>query len=647
MKRTLPTHSCIRFHQMQSQAPYPTASTAGTTASHGYQPRSLMARGPSTITSPAVVKSLAFNAQPSDAINASESLWSSQVVSQPDDLPPAHASLHSIHSRTNSGGSSFGSNGSNSGSSSSARTSVRSSIACTCSASSPLGEMCPACTLAAASSASSGAVNGGHRGSFGSGGGGPTSAATGSAGYMNGFMNRTRIHTSGAGYNPDLSRPSPFRRHSLDTFASCPAGQYDALLVSHMGQLPHGLLSPTSPTTRRSSASSAASSSTLYTNDHPLSRKGQPTAAVECKDPSIGPSPSTAAPEAGSTGGVAQAPPCETTSPRDMRIVAEIQTSNFPVDSAKLTSEYFDCLTREAQRLCIELVPSQEMFQLQRTVFLMLQDAVRLVFSDAVLDCAGAIVSGFSQPGAELDFCLVLPSISGSVAACGAQYIERLGNALKNAGIKEIKVLTRARVPICKLRDPMTGIPCDIGIQSSLWTHITRLLRTYACIDSRVQELSIVSESWAVVRVPNEPCQLTRAIESATGPRTVGSTSRPLAHCRATAIPSCSSTCCSCEACCRVSSRLSIQTRRPCWDRRRPSWPTATSTCTFMTTCRCCRVSGWETTPKQWASCWLRSFKYYACEFPYVHGVVSIRTGSVLSKDDKGWTKQVRLDAGL
>ncbi|KAJ1557407.1 hypothetical protein HK405_016103, partial [Cladochytrium tenue] len=33
-------------------------------------------------------------------------------------------------------------------------------------------------------------------------------------------------------------------------------------------------------------------------------------------------------------------------------------------------------------------------------------------------------------------------------------------------------------------------------------------------------------------------------------------------------------------------------------------------------------------------------FKYYSAEFPYVHGVASVRCGRVLSKEEKGWTKE-------
>ncbi|KAJ3197234.1 hypothetical protein HDU82_001520, partial [Entophlyctis luteolus] len=32
-------------------------------------------------------------------------------------------------------------------------------------------------------------------------------------------------------------------------------------------------------------------------------------------------------------------------------------------------------------------------------------------------------------------------------------------------------------------------------------------------------------------------------------------------------------------------------------------------------------------------------FKYYSAEFPYVHGIACVRTGSVVPKEDKGWTK--------
>jgi DNA polymerase sigma len=37
-------------------------------------------------------------------------------------------------------------------------------------------------------------------------------------------------------------------------------------------------------------------------------------------------------------------------------------------------------------------------------------------------------------------------------------------------------------------------------------------------------------------------------------------------------------------------------------------------------------------------------FKYFATEFPYVHGVASTRVGTLLSKEEKGWTKEIQID---
>ena len=33
-------------------------------------------------------------------------------------------------------------------------------------------------------------------------------------------------------------------------------------------------------------------------------------------------------------------------------------------------------------------------------------------------------------------------------------------------------------------------------------------------------------------------------------------------------------------------------------------------------------------------------FKYYSTDFPYVHGAISIRTGTIIQKELKGWTKE-------
>ncbi|KAI8021125.1 UTP:RNA uridylyltransferase 1 [Camellia lanceoleosa] len=66
------------------------------------------------------------------------------------------------------------------------------------------------------------------------------------------------------------------------------------------------------------------------------------------------------------------------------------------------------------------------------------------------------------------------------------------------------KALTRARVPIVKLMDPVSGISCDICINNLLAVVNTKLLRDYAKIDARLRQLAFIVKHWAKSRGVNE-----------------------------------------------------------------------------------------------------------------------------------------------
>ncbi|XP_004308427.1 PREDICTED: poly(A) RNA polymerase cid13 [Fragaria vesca subsp. vesca] len=66
------------------------------------------------------------------------------------------------------------------------------------------------------------------------------------------------------------------------------------------------------------------------------------------------------------------------------------------------------------------------------------------------------------------------------------------------------KALTRARVPIVKLMDPVTGISCDICINNVLAVVNTKLLRDYANIDARLRQLAFIVKHWAKSRGVDE-----------------------------------------------------------------------------------------------------------------------------------------------
>ncbi|KAG6483939.1 hypothetical protein ZIOFF_060732 [Zingiber officinale] len=54
------------------------------------------------------------------------------------------------------------------------------------------------------------------------------------------------------------------------------------------------------------------------------------------------------------------------------------------------------------------------------------------------------------------------------------------------------EALTRARVPIVKLMDPVTGLSCDICVNNLLAVVNTKLLKDYAQIDERLRQLAFI-----------------------------------------------------------------------------------------------------------------------------------------------------------
>ncbi|KAG0654967.1 hypothetical protein C6P46_001306 [Rhodotorula mucilaginosa] len=73
-----------------------------------------------------------------------------------------------------------------------------------------------------------------------------------------------------------------------------------------------------------------------------------------------------------------------------------------------------------------------------------------------------------------------------------------------------VKMLPRARIPIIKLTLPPTpdvpmGMACDIGFENRLALENTRLLLTYAMIDSRLRTLVLFLKVWTKRRKINNP----------------------------------------------------------------------------------------------------------------------------------------------
>jgi len=85
------------------------------------------------------------------------------------------------------------------------------------------------------------------------------------------------------------------------------------------------------------------------------------------------------------------------------------------------------------------------------------------------------------------------------------QIVRRSSQLLKRAKMKNVQPLLRARVPIVKLHDPISGLNVDICVNNKLARHNTAMLKKYATIDPRMRKLGILIKIWAKRRLINFP----------------------------------------------------------------------------------------------------------------------------------------------
>jgi hypothetical protein len=81
-----------------------------------------------------------------------------------------------------------------------------------------------------------------------------------------------------------------------------------------------------------------------------------------------------------------------------------------------------------------------------------------------------------------------------------------LGSLLRqHPRVTDLKILPRARIPIIKFRDILSGLNCDIGVNNPLAIYNTALLRIYGQVDPRVTLLAKLVKFWSKKRSMNEP----------------------------------------------------------------------------------------------------------------------------------------------
>lgn len=259
------------------------------------------------------------------------------------------------------------------------------------------------------------------------------------------------------------------------------------------------------------------------------------------------------------------------------------------------------------------LIPPEEEKAKQKQLLTMLQKLVSKEWPEARLYLYGSCANSFGVCKSDIDVCLAIQDANIDKS----EVILKLADIFESDNLQDVQALTRARVPIVKLMDPATGISCDICINNVLAVVNTKLLRDYAQIDVRLRQLAFIVKHWAKSRGVNETYQ-----------GTLSSYAYVL-------------------MCIHF-----LQQRRPailpCLQEMEATYAVTVDNieCAFFDKVEKLRDFGSRNRETIAQLVWA-FFHYWAYCHDYTNTVISVRTGSLLSKRTKDWTRRIGNDRHL
>ncbi|XP_042511124.1 UTP:RNA uridylyltransferase 1 isoform X2 [Macadamia integrifolia] len=259
------------------------------------------------------------------------------------------------------------------------------------------------------------------------------------------------------------------------------------------------------------------------------------------------------------------------------------------------------------------LIPAEEEKAKQKQLMTLLEKLVNKEWPNAQLYLYGSCANSFGVSNSDIDVCLAIDDTDFNKS----EILLKLADILQSDNLQNVQALTRARVPIVKLMDPTTGISCDICINNVLAVVNTKLLRDYAQIDARLRQLAFIVKHWAKSRGVNETYQ-----------GTLSSYAYVL-------------------MCIHF-----LQQRKPailpCLQGMETTYTVTIDDieCAYFDRVDALRNFGAQNKEKIAQLIW-EFFDYWAYRHDYANAVISVRTGSIISKQAKDWTRRIGNDRHL
>ncbi|XP_014681435.1 PREDICTED: poly(A) RNA polymerase GLD2-like isoform X2 [Priapulus caudatus] len=138
-------------------------------------------------------------------------------------------------------------------------------------------------------------------------------------------------------------------------------------------------------------------------------------------------------------------------------------------------------------------------------------EVLKEIYPFSGLYIVGSSMSGFSSETSDMDMCLMLSHDEIDQRYEATSILTRLFSAITKCQFVRQPTLIRAKVPILKFVDRVSGTEVDLNVNNSVGIRNTHLLNTYSKMDWRVCPLVLVVKQWAKGHDINDASQKTIA----------------------------------------------------------------------------------------------------------------------------------------
>ena len=171
--------------------------------------------------------------------------------------------------------------------------------------------------------------------------------------------------------------------------------------------------------------------------------------------------------------------------------VIDIIKGEYGFDKKFENKNYFASLEQQIQQFVETQKITTPLINRRNGIIRHLNKILTNKFQNTKLYSFGSFESGLSLSFGDIDLCLQFDD------GAPKKVLKKIARMLNEDGMKDVKLITNARVPIVKCIDAKSMIPIDISVNNNLSVYNTELLRRYSKIDSRVKPFILAVKYWA------------------------------------------------------------------------------------------------------------------------------------------------------